>query len=76
MLFATSFAIRLDKSAKLAEEKHPIVLQVTFDRKVRCKRLGMSATLHQWDFENHEYKNGYKALRIIYNYRFFMLFIL
>lgn len=28
------------------------------------------------DFENHEYKNGYKALRIISNYPFFMLFIL
>lgn len=63
MLFATSFAIRLDKSAQLAENKYPIVLQITFDRKVRRKRLGMSATLHQWDFENHEYKKGVHGRR-------------
>ncbi len=63
MMFATSFAIRLDKSAKLAEEKHPIVLQVTFDRKVRRKRLGLSATVHQWDFDNHEFKKGVHGRR-------------
>ncbi len=63
MLFATSFAIRLDKSAQLAENKYPFVLQITFDRKVRHKRLGMSATLHQWDFENHEYKKGVHGRR-------------
>jgi integrase len=63
MLFATSFAIRLDKSAQLVENKYPIVLQITFDRKVRRKRLGMSATLHQWDFENHEYKKGVHGRR-------------
>ena len=63
MMFATSFAIRLDKSAKLAEEKHPIVLQVTFDRKVRRKRLGMSATLEQWDFNSHEFKKGVHGRR-------------
>lgn len=63
MLFATSFAIRLDKSAKLAEEKHPIVLQVTFNRKVRRKRLGLSATIHQWDFDNHEFKKGVHGRR-------------
>ena len=62
-MFATSFAIRLDKSAKLAEEKHPIVLQVTFDRKVRRKRLGLSARIDQWDFDNHEFKKGVHGRR-------------
>lgn len=58
MLFATSFVIRLDKSAQLADNKYPVVLQITFDRKVRRKRLGMSASLDQWDFDNNEFKKG------------------
>lgn len=63
MLFATSFAIRLDKSSPLADGTFPIVLQVTFNRKVRRKRLGMNASLDQWDFNNHEFKKGIHGRR-------------
>ena len=44
------FAIRLDKSSssKSKNGKRPIVLQVTWDRKVRRKRLGISAYEHQF----------------------------
>lgn len=44
------FATRLDKSAnaKSKDGKFPIVLQVTWDRKVRRKRLGVFAYEHQF----------------------------
>lgn len=44
------FAIRLDKSASAqrSDGKHPIVLQVVWDRKVRRKRLGVYAHEHQF----------------------------
>ncbi|MEL7119170.1 MAG: tyrosine-type recombinase/integrase [Bacteroidota bacterium] len=44
------FAIRLDKSAnaKRKDGKFPIVLQVTWERKVRRKRLGVFAHEHQF----------------------------
>ncbi|MCR9290582.1 MAG: site-specific integrase [Bacteroidetes bacterium] len=44
------FAIRLDKSSSSKSKlgKFPIVLQVTWDRKVRRKRLGVSAYEHQF----------------------------
>lgn len=57
-MFATKFAIRLDKSVKLSDNTHPIVLQVTFDRNVRRKRLGLNASFDQWDFEDHEFRKG------------------
>lgn len=52
------FAIRMYKikSVKNQEGKYPIVLQVTWNRKVRRKRVGVSASIEQWDFNNHEFK--------------------
>lgn len=52
------FAIRLDKSAPLEGGKYPVTLQVTWDRKKRNKRLGLTASFDQWDFENHEFRKG------------------
>lgn len=63
MLFATSFAIRLDKSAKLKDNYFPIVLQITYKRKVRRKRLGLKSKIDQWDFDNHEFKKGISKRR-------------
>ena len=42
----------------MSEGKFPIVLQTTFNRKVRRKRLGISATIQQWNFQNHEFNKG------------------
>ena len=57
-MFATSFAIRLDKGTKLSGNKYPIVLQIIYDRKKRRKRLGMTATLAQWDTKQNEFRKG------------------
>ncbi len=60
---STMFATRLDTSTLLSKDKHPVVLQVTFDRKVRRKRLGISCTRDQWDFDTHEIKKGVHGRR-------------
>lgn len=60
---AVSFVTRLHKAIKTKEEKHPIVLQITWDRKVRRKRLGITAHIDQWDFENHEFRKGVHGRR-------------
>ncbi len=59
------FVIRLHKSAsvKRKDGKYPIVLQVTWDRKVRRKRLKIYALPEQWDFINHEFKKGVHGRR-------------
>jgi len=62
-MFATSFAIRFDKSARLKKNHFPIVLQITFNRKVRRKRLGLNATIEQWDFASHEFRKGVHGRR-------------
>ena len=62
-MFAISFAIKLDKSTTLLGKKHPIVLQTVFNRKVRRKRLGISAKIHQWDFNNDEFAKGVHGRR-------------
>ena len=63
-LFVT-FSIRMHKSASVQgkDGKYPIVLQVTWNRKVRRKHLGISATIEQWDFDNHEFKKGVHGRR-------------
>ena len=61
-----TFSIRLHKSSSVQgrkDGKFPIVLQVTWNRKVRRKRLGLSTTLDQWDFDNHEFKKGVHGRR-------------
>lgn len=55
---SVSFVARLHKAIKTKEGKHPIVLQVTWDRKVRRKRIGIEAYKDQWDFDRHEFKKG------------------
>lgn len=55
---STMFVIRLDKANKLRDGKYPIILQITHNRKITKKRLGLSATFDQWDFVNHEYRKG------------------
>lgn len=52
------FVIRMHKAQtkKRKDGKYPIVLQVTWKRKVRRRRLGISAYVEQWDFTNHEFK--------------------
>ena len=59
------FATRLYKNDAVRHKdgKFPIVLQVTWDRKVRRKRLKLSALVQQWDFENHEFKKGVHGRR-------------
>ena len=54
------FVLRMQKAQtkKRKDGKYPIVLQVTWKRQVRRKRLGVSAFIEQWDFENHEFKKG------------------
>lgn len=53
-----SFAIRMDKSVTLKNKKHPLVLQVIFNRKIRKKRLGLEASEDQWNAEDHEFRKG------------------
>ncbi len=53
-----SFAIRMDRSVLLKNKKHPIVLQVIFDRKARKKRLGIEASSDQWNSEDQEFRKG------------------
>jgi integrase len=48
---------------KQKDGKYPIVLQITWDRKVRRKRLGISALVEQWDFDNHEFRKGVHGRR-------------
>jgi len=58
-MFVTLF-VRMHKTdaAKTKDGKYPLVLQVTWNRKVRRKRIGISARIDQWDFDNHEFKKG------------------
>ncbi|MCT4664233.1 MAG: site-specific integrase [Flavobacteriales bacterium] len=62
---ATMFVTRLQKidSVKQKDGRYPIVLQVTFNRKVRRKRTGLNALIEQWDFTNHEFKKGVHGRR-------------
>lgn len=59
------FVTRLQKTASVKQKdgKYPIVLQITFNRKVRRKRLGLHALVEQWDFTNHEFKKGVHGRR-------------
>ena len=63
-LFVT-FSIRMHKSDSVQRKdgKYPIVLQITWDRKVRRKRLGVYAGIDQWDFDNHEFRKGVHGRR-------------
>ena len=63
-MFVTLF-VRMHKtnSVKSRNGKYPLVLQTTWNRKVRRKRIGISATIEQWDFDNHEFKKGVHGRR-------------
>lgn len=63
-VFVTLF-VRMHKtnSVKRKDGKYPLVLQVTRNRKVRRKRLGLFASIEQWDFNNHEFKKGVHGRR-------------
>ena len=50
-------------SVKHKDGTYPIVLQVTWNRKVRRKRIGISALPEQWDFKNREFKKGVHSRR-------------
>lgn len=61
-----TFSIRLHKTSSVQgrkDVKFPIVLQVTWDRKVRRKRTGEFASFDQWDFDNHEFRKGVHGRR-------------
>lgn len=60
-----TFVIRMHKSdsVKRKDGKFPIVLQITWERKVRRKRLGFYASVEQWDFQNHEFAKGVHGRR-------------
>lgn len=57
------FAVRLEKSTRHSDGKHPIVFRVTHNRKSRKKRIGLTATVEQWDHDNHEFKRGVQGRR-------------
>ena len=62
--FVTLF-VRMHRSSsvKRKDGKFPIVLQVTWNRKVRRKRLGIYASIEQWDFDDHEFRKGVHGRR-------------
>ena len=60
---STMLVTRLHKTKKTKDGKLPIVLQITWNRNVRRKRLGLSALPEQWDFTNHEFKKGVHGRR-------------
>lgn len=63
-MFVTLF-VRMHKtdSVKTKDGKYPLVLQITWNRNVRRKRIGISAKIDQWDFDNHEFKKGVHGRR-------------
>ncbi len=63
-MFVTLF-VRMHKtdSVKRRDGKYPLVLQITWNRKVRRKRLGIFASIDHWDFDSHEFKKGVHGRR-------------
>lgn len=50
------FVIKLDIHTKLSGGKFPVVIQITWDKKVRKKRIkGYSCSKENWDFEENRY---------------------